>query len=101
RHSQGELTGQELLDGTCSAGLSLCWDYSIAGRSFRDAGNATIDFRLGASAVFAPRALVSQETCDRCHVSLRYHEGRFREVALCLLCHTSGAEDANDPRIGG
>jgi OmcA/MtrC family decaheme c-type cytochrome len=99
--SEGELTGQDLLDGTATAGLALCWDYEIAGRSFRDAGNATFDLRLGASAVLAPRALVSQETCDRCHISLRYHEGRFREVGLCLLCHTSGAEDANDPAIAG
>jgi len=99
--SEGELTGADILDGTYSAGLALVWDYSIAGVPFRDAGNASIDLRLGTTAVFAPRSLVSQENCDRCHVSLRYHEGRFRSVALCLLCHTSGAEDANDPAIGG
>jgi len=99
--SEGELTGAELLDGTYTAGLALAWDYSVAGKPFRDAGNATIDLRLGTSAVFAPRAVVSQESCDRCHVSLRYHEGRFRSVALCLLCHTSGAEDVNEPSVGG
>jgi OmcA/MtrC family decaheme c-type cytochrome len=98
---EGELTGHELLDGTYSAGLALAWDYSVAGKPFRAAGNASADFRLGGSAVFAQRALVSQENCERCHVSLRYHEGRFTSVALCLLCHTSGAEDTNDPSIGG
>src|SRR6185295_4837132 len=56
---------------------------------------------FGASAVFAPRALVGQENCERCHVSLRYHEGRFTSVSVCLLCHTSGAEDANDPAVAG
>jgi len=97
----GELAGQALLAGTYTVGLALAWDYSVAGAPFRDSGNASADFRLGASAVFAPRALVGQENCDRCHVSLRYHEGRFTRVSVCLLCHTSGAEDANDPGIAG
>ena len=95
----GELAGSALLAGTYSAGLALAWDYSVAGRPFRDAGNASADFRLGASAVLAARALVEQENCERCHVSLRYHDGRFTSVAVCLLCHTSGAEDANDQPI--
>ncbi len=98
---EGELTGDPLLSGTYSAGLALAWDYSVAGKPFREAGNASADFRLGASAVFAPRALVGESNCARCHVSLRYHDGRFSSVALCLLCHTSGAEDTNDPLIGG
>ncbi len=97
----GELTGAGLLAGTYSVGLALAWDYSVAGKPYRDAGNASADFRLGGSAVLAPRALVGEENCARCHVSLRYHDGRFTRVALCLLCHTSGAEDANDPLIAG
>ncbi len=98
---EGELAGEALLDGTYTAGLALCWDYTVDGTPFRDSGNAVIDVRLGGSAVLAPRELVRQENCDRCHVSLRYHEGRFTNVTLCLLCHTSGAEDANDPGVAG
>ena len=97
--SEGELSGQDLLDGSYTAGLALSWDYSVNGQSFRDSGNATLDFRLGGSAVLARREVVRQENCDRCHVSLRYHDGRFTRVELCLLCHTAGAEDANDPQI--
>ena len=94
--SEGELTGETLLEGTYTVGLALAWDYSVLGKPFREAANASFDVRLGGSAVLAPRALVNQESCDRCHVSLRYHDGRFTSVALCLLCHTSGAQDANE-----
>jgi OmcA/MtrC family decaheme c-type cytochrome len=99
--SDGELSATDLLDGTYTAGIALVWNYSVDGKPYHNAGNATIDFRLGGSAVLASRALVGQENCDSCHVSLRYHDGRFTRVALCVLCHTSGAEDANDAQIGG
>jgi OmcA/MtrC family decaheme c-type cytochrome len=44
---------------------------------------------------------VDQESCNRCHVDLRYHGDHWRNVTACLLCHTSGAEDSNDPNVAG
>src|SRR5262249_18289708 len=32
---------------------------------------------------------------------LRYHGDHWRDVTACLLCHTSGAEDLNDPAVAG
>ena len=97
----GERTGQDLLDGTYTVGIAFGWDYVVAPNAFVDAGNATADFRLGGSAVFAHREAVNQDSCNRCHVDLRYHGDLWRDVTACLLCHTSGAEDANDPAIAG
>src|SRR5205823_6649325 len=68
---------------------------------FLDAGETTADFLVGDSATLAPREVVKQENCDLCHVSLRAHGDLHRDVKLCLLCHTSGAEDANNPSIDG
>jgi hypothetical protein len=97
----GERTGESLLDGTYTVGLAFGWNFTVATAPFVDAGNATSDFRLGGSAVLAHRAAVDQESCNRCHVDLRYHEDHWRDVTACLLCHTSGAEDLNDPSVAG
>jgi hypothetical protein len=101
----GELAGQALLAGTYTLGLSFSWDFTVAGDSFTtylQVGEATADFLLGSGAgALSPRAVVSQANCERCHVDLRAHAGRHRDLGLCLLCHTAGAEDLNDPAIEG
>ena len=91
----GELTGQPLLDGTYTVGLYTRWDYTVDGESARDAGNATADFLYGGAITLAPRDVVTQENCNRCHSDLRAHGGMRKDVTLCLLCHTSGSEDRN------
>lgn len=97
----GELTGQALLAGTYTLGLSLGWRYTVDGRSYVDLGEASRDVLFGGAATLAPRRVTAQANCDRCHVDLRYHDGERGELAQCLMCHTSGAEDANDPALGG
>ncbi len=100
--SGGELSGRDLVDGTYTLGLSVTWDYEVAGRPYRRVGEATLDFLLGTGAgELTPRAVTTIEHCDRCHGELRAHDGRYRKLELCFLCHTSGAEDANDPAIAG
>lgn len=100
--SGGELAGRNLLDGTYTLGISFAWEFTVDGRPFQRVGEATQDFRLGTGAgVLSARAVTSAEHCDRCHGELRAHDGRYRTLALCLLCHTSGAEDANDPAVAG
>jgi hypothetical protein len=92
---EGELTGQDLLDGTYTLALYTRWDYTVDGESARDADNATMDFLLGGAQTLTPRAVVSQDNCNRCHADLEAHGGMRKDVTLCLLCHTSGSEDDN------
>jgi hypothetical protein len=97
---EGELTGEVLLDGTYTLGISFGWRYTVEGRSFVDVGEASVDFLVGNTGALDSREVVTQANCDRCHVGLRAHDGERREVVQCLMCHTSGAEDANDLDVG-
>jgi hypothetical protein len=93
----GELTGQPLLDGTYTVGLTVRWPYRIGGRERLRVGEDTADFLLGTGAgSLTPRDVVRTENCDRCHTQLEAHDGHYRTMTMCLLCHTVGAEDLND-----
>jgi hypothetical protein len=93
--ADGERTGQPLIDGTYSIGLILAWNFTRDGAPDRDAGNATAQFRIGTSGDLVAREVVTQENCNQCHGSLRAHGGTIRDVSLCMMCHTAGAEDRN------
>ncbi len=95
----GELTGEKLLEGTYTIGLTFSWDYTVDGESERDADNATIDFVLGGSGTAETREVVKIENCNRCHDQLRIHGGRREDARLCVLCHTAGAEGDNNVSI--
>lgn len=98
----GELQGRNLLDGTYTLGLSFTWEYEYAGRPYRRVAETTLDFLLGTgSGALLPRAVTSEAHCNRCHGELEAHDGRYRKLSMCLLCHTSGAEDLNDSAIAG
>jgi len=98
----GELQGLPLLDGTYTVGMYTSWNYTVEGTGFRDAGDATFDFLLGASATsLVPRELVKRENCNQCHSDLQFHGGLRRATTLCLLCHTAGAEDRNVASVAG
>lgn len=100
--ADGELTGENLLSGTYTVGGYFAWEYTVEGETFRDAGNVTQDFLFGSATVIDEREVVKQDNCNACHTSLRAHGfGERRDVKLCLLCHTAGSEDANDPALGG
>jgi hypothetical protein len=43
--------------------------------------------------------VTDEANCNRCHVALEAHGGRRRDLTQCLMCHTAGAEDANDPAV--
>ena len=96
----GELTGQTLLEGTYTVGLTFGWDFTVDGEDERDSGNAIANFRIGSGGI-EPREVVKIENCNRCHDQLRVHGGRREEATICVLCHTAGAEDKNDPAVGG
>lgn len=96
----GELTGQALLDGTYSIGLYFGWSYTVDGVSQRDSGNVIGNFVIGTGSI-EPRSVVAQDNCNQCHESLRAHGDLRKDVTLCLLCHTAGSEDKNNPAIAG
>jgi len=90
----GELTGQPLLGGTYTVGLSANWRFTVEYEGpYRDPGATTADFLLGGTTGVETREMVLPENCNRCHDSLRSHGGTTTNVKLCGLCHTSGAED--------
>ncbi len=100
--TQGELKGRALLAGTYTAGLSVAWSYTVEGREFLRVGETARDFLLGTgSGALQARAATTLDHCNRCHDELQAHDSRYRELVLCLACHTSGAEDANDPMLAG
>lgn len=92
-----ELTGQGLIAGTYTVGLAFSASYTGALQGeWVDAGNATADFLIGSATTLAPRAVVQSDNCNVCHSDLRVHDGVMREVGMCVLCHTAGAEDSNE-----
>jgi len=92
----GELTGTALLNGTYTLALYMSWDYTLDGASKRDSDDTVFDFLVGSGGTIASREVVGQDNCNRCHTDLQAHGGRRKEVTLCLMCHTAGAEDKND-----
>jgi hypothetical protein len=98
----GELTGQPLLDGTYTMAFWFEWPYSVLGRSFKEVGTVAVDFLLGASVTTVlPRQVVTTSNCNQCHGELQFHGGGRRTNELCVMCHTAGAEDRNNPDVAG
>lgn len=93
--TDGELTGQALVDGTYTLGLYFQWPFTVDGEEEKTAGNVLHDFLIGAAGTITPREVVLQENCNRCHDDLQAHGGSRHGVTLCLLCHTAGAEDSS------
>ncbi|MBI2266750.1 MAG: hypothetical protein HYU64_16575 [Armatimonadetes bacterium] len=99
--SDGELQGQALSAGTYTVGMQLSKAYTIGTRSYTDVGNISQDFLLGGAVTLEPREVVKNDNCNRCHANIRAHDGTWRDVKLCILCHTSGAEDKNEATVEG
>jgi len=99
--TEGEWTGEPLISGTYTVGLELRKDYTIQDVVYRDPGNATRDFLLGDATTLEPRELVTLANCNQCHTELRAHGDNRNQITNCLLCHTSGAEDRNNPAVAG
>jgi len=97
----GEMTGQSLLAGTYTVGLYFTWDYMVTEQAFKDVGNVTASTQFLGATVVQERAIVGQENCNACHETLQAHGGMRRDVTLCLMCHTAGAEDRNVATAAG
>lgn len=97
--SEGELTGQPLLGGTYTVGIEIRKDYTVDGVLYRDPGNTTKDFLIGSATTLEPREVVTLANCNQCHTELKAHGDNRNNIANCLLCHTSGAEDRNTASV--
>lgn len=97
----GEMAGQELLDGTYTVGLSVAWDYVYQGHTVHEAAETVGQLLVGGSATLVVREVTSTANCNACHVDLRAHGGYRKDVRVCVLCHTQGAEDLNDSGLAG
>lgn len=103
------LSGTELLDGTYSLVLVAYRNYSVGGsKILKDVGNTVHDFLYGDSpTAIESRAVVQLENCAQCHDQLQQHTeglpggGIMRDPRVCVTCHVAGAEDLNDPLVGG
>jgi hypothetical protein len=95
----GELTGQPLQDGTYTIGLEVSAEYVVDKEEKRDAGALLVDVLFGGATSIVHREVVTDAHCNQCHTSISGHGGRRVGVGLCVLCHTSGAEDRNDPAV--
>ena len=91
--TDGELTGQALLDGTYTVAVESRQSFG----SIRKAGDDTMSFVVANDPLNPPaldaRELVTQDACNACHNELQLHGGNRKDVIGCLLCHTAGAED--------
>lgn len=99
--TEGELTGQPLVDGTYTLGFEFRADYYVGSTRYRDPTNVQINFLLGGATTLDKRELVTQANCATCHENIRLHGGSRMDVGNCLLCHTTGSEDKNVPTAGG
>jgi len=99
RFTDGEAAGP-LQAGTYTVGLAAWKGYTVAGVAVTDASSAARDVLFGHAAALEGRQVVGDANCAGCHGGLRIHGGAFRSVALCVTCHTAGAEDAGSTDAG-
>jgi hypothetical protein len=89
-----------------TAGTYTMWAYineSLLAGAVRDAANAVVDFDLGTTAAIQPRQVISDASCNSCHVTVQAHGGSRQKVgSACSVCHTPGAVDrTNDGKAKG
>ncbi len=96
-YDSGTLAGQDMPSGTYTFGISVRRDITIGTDVFRDAASTTKDVLFGAATTLTRSQLVTDQNCQNCHTTLRAHGENRYGVAMCVLCHTNGAEDLNNP----
>ncbi|MBI3098647.1 MAG: hypothetical protein HYY93_10455, partial [Planctomycetes bacterium] len=97
--TDGEKQGQAIENGTYTIGIAAYKNYTVGTETVRDVVNVTTNIVIGAAGT--AREVVKSDNCNRCHVTLQVHDNFRRDVKLCVLCHVSGAEDANDATVEG
>jgi OmcA/MtrC family decaheme c-type cytochrome len=85
--------GQALVDGPYTMVIATRWNYTIDGTAKSDFANTTKGILIGATAVADTREVVKSANCNTCHVTIQAHGGNYRDVGVCVTCHTAGAMD--------
>lgn len=96
-YDSGALAGSAMPSGTYTFGISVRRDIAVGTDVFRDAASATRDALFGSATTITRSQLVTDANCENCHTKLRAHGDNRYGVAMCVLCHTNGAEDLNNP----
>lgn len=74
---------------------------AFASRDLREFGlgtqyvDAACNFVPNGTTVTVVRDVIRTASCNKCHGTLAYHDGARRNVALCVVCHTSDNKDLN------
>ncbi len=98
--TDGVFAGQPLLSGTYTIGIEARTDVEYSdGTVVLDLDNTVAHLLFGDATATDLRAVAQQENCQTCHDELSAHGGNRTDFNGCLLCHTSGAEDRNDPAV--
>ena len=58
-------------------------------------GSDTYTFVPNGSSVTVVRDVIRTASCNQCHTTLSYHDGKRQGMALCVLCHTQQNQDLN------
>jgi hypothetical protein len=68
---------------------------TVRGVNYRESSTpGTFAVRVGASGTAESYpGIVTDETCNSCHGSLRFHGNTRRGVENCVVCHVAGSED--------
>lgn len=69
---------------------------AYASRTFENVAYASdpiFSFRPDGLNVTEQRAIVTTDTCNKCHDTLAVHGGSRRDTALCITCHVDGTFD--------
>lgn len=107
RFTTDVLAGEPLLSGTYTIALIAYKNYTVGNEVVKDVSNVSQDVLFGTATTLQPREVVTQQSCDQCHVDIAWHNrglpggGRRTSVKLCMTCHTAGAGDFNDPSVAG
>jgi len=94
-----ERTGQALAGGTYTIALEAARLFIAHDEVVPDPGNEVVDVLVGSATTIDHREVVKTESCNRCHERLEAHDGMRDDVALCVTCHTAGAEDGNTATV--
>ncbi len=79
--------------GTYTAWLYVDKAGTDDGVAFTNAGNALVQFDIGTAAPLQPRQVISDASCNTCHVKVQAHGGIRQDAEACFTCHTGGALD--------
>lgn len=84
--------------GTYTAWLYVVKTTTVDGASVRNTGDYFVHFDFGTTAPLQPRQVISDASCNTCHVNVQAHGGTRQNAEGCFTCHTAGALDVG---VGG